>query len=315
MAYEEADWYEAPLVWMSDMADDIANQMTNCFAADYCNTFAKDFAAWKNPSVGRAVSPENILFWDAPPFGVYGYNEPLVYRTGRYHLVYRWLPTVGTGTVRGRVFSESAPVNHATVTLIGPDLVQQTTASGEFEFLAVPAGRYEVEATKWIDSVLHSDRKPVTVAADQITTVDLNLQPPPNWFRLVTIDGWMFILDDEWEQDDETGTFDFYRTARLDPSHLSADIHIEECVGDEVRVEIDFELFLLSDRTSVYADVTAKLYEGTSCDTDELEDTETTAFAVPEDQSRTESIHLYNDELGGGDYADIEFIITNGRQP
>ena len=86
---------------MAIMEDDVANQVCNAFNSDWRETEAKDSDQWKQQQPAYAISPENILRWDAP---LYGYAEPLVYATPRYEQVtlYRWkkVPTRGSLTAR-----------------------------------------------------------------------------------------------------------------------------------------------------------------------------------------------------------------------
>ena len=138
-----------------DAPDNYGDQVTNCFAFDFCGkddtaTICRDFGdnlpddfdprccepqppvpgpndppppvceakdsnAWENPGDGRAVSPDNFLFWDQPAGtrgaelledGVYGDFERMIYRENERVPVYRWVPGVGFGAVQGRVVEE-----------------------------------------------------------------------------------------------------------------------------------------------------------------------------------------------------------------
>ncbi|MCI0746313.1 MAG: hypothetical protein L0Y58_13000 [Verrucomicrobia subdivision 3 bacterium] len=59
-------------VLFTDAASDTANQICNAFAFDWTgwsdvyDDEAKDSDRWKEPGVGRAVSPDNIMLWDPP---------------------------------------------------------------------------------------------------------------------------------------------------------------------------------------------------------------------------------------------------------
>ena len=93
------DYYDianAKTFWRfgNDAPDDLASQICNTFASDWSGEnadgdHAKDSDNWQNPGVGEAVSPANILLWDAPRMegdslhGLYGYQEKLVYRPAR----------------------------------------------------------------------------------------------------------------------------------------------------------------------------------------------------------------------------------------
>jgi hypothetical protein len=85
---------------LSDAPDDAANQISNCFAFDWCGdepdkifdgeTNAKDSDRWRNPGVGVALSPDDITHWDPPPAGVYGLHEDMVFVPTRVVLIHRW---------------------------------------------------------------------------------------------------------------------------------------------------------------------------------------------------------------------------------
>ncbi len=288
----------------------IGNQVTNCFGFDSCG--ATDQQRWKNPGPGRAVSPDNILFWDSPAQGgVYGYNEPIAYRGSEYIQLSRWAPSPDTGTVTGRVLYQGQPVAGASVRVAGLELV--TGPDGSFADNLVPAGRYEIVAAKTVDGVVLETRAEVTIVAGATTTIDLVLQPLPDYFRRLTITGSAFIVDDEFFED-ETGRLDINETRNLDPFNRRTEFQLNKCVGGEVRIEIDVRLRLEDDNSSVAVTGEARMYEGTSCSTDEREDSETFALNLAPGASQSVRIHLDNTEFAGGDTADIEFVVLNGRQ-
>lgn len=172
--------------FITGLSGKIATQLAHCFAFDDCRVrppdlFDDDRDKWKHPSIGRAVSPDDIMRWDAPPVGVYGHHEDVIYIAGSYRRVYRWQPSAGAFTVRGRVLrllppiegggSGQVPVQGATVTLAGLESV--TNQTGEFEFQAVPGGQYEIEAQAGIDNVFYYSSQLLQISAD--ATIDLNL--------------------------------------------------------------------------------------------------------------------------------------------
>jgi hypothetical protein len=187
------------------VADGIANQLVNCFASDQCDNEDTAHRDWEeNPGDGTTVSPDNILLWDPPTdedgdgvidYGVYGHSERLVLRSGGYKRLYRWAPSEGTGTVAGQVFyQDGTPAPGATVILDGRETV--SGPGGQYEFLAVPAGAYVVEAQKQDETFL-SASEPVTALADQKVKVDLVLLPPADEFRLVRATGIYALVDQE----------------------------------------------------------------------------------------------------------------------
>lgn len=316
LAYEEAGWLGE---FLTDAADDNANQVVNCFASDWCNLDAKDSTAWQSPGVGRSVSPDNMLFWDAPPVGVYGYSEPAIYRGSRYDRIYRWIPSEGTGNVTGVVYFEDVPVHNALVTVAG--LEQFTDTNGVFYFLAVPGGNYELEASKVIDGLFYEATEDVTIEADTTIEVDLTLETPPNFYRLVTFAGSLKIHDEE-TIGGSTKTFEFYETLRLDPSNRDGNVVIEGCVDDEVSARLEIQVQLQSDSTTVKLYTDGTLWDddgplGFSCfEDDDVVDTNVWDATLSEDQAINVSFvgsnhFLYDD----GDWADLEMTVSNDVQP
>ena len=63
--------------FLTDAADDVANQMLNAFANDDADV--RNSQKWRDMEAASAVSPNNILWWDGPDRGgLYGYAEPLM---------------------------------------------------------------------------------------------------------------------------------------------------------------------------------------------------------------------------------------------
>ena len=118
---KEGGWFGGILnEAFSDMADDCANQICNTFASDYAGGDAKNSDRWRRPGVGRAVSPDNMMFWDDPQrdgSGLWGYAEPLIYHQARVERmpVTQWRKTGGRGTLRGQVRFLGKPVPYAWV--------------------------------------------------------------------------------------------------------------------------------------------------------------------------------------------------------
>ena len=312
LVYEKAGWLGTLLF---DAPDDFASQMTNCFANDSCGEDAEDSTAWKNPGVGRAVSPDNILFWDSPAQGgVYGYSEPMVYRAGDYVPLYSWQPSVGVGGVTGQVTYLGQPVTNASVTVESLGLELFTDGAGVFRDDLVPQGRYGIVAGAFVEGRFLQTRGEAVINAGAVTTVNLALQPPPDYFRQVTVQGSIYVVDDE-TFGDETGTKNVFESRGLSPVNRRETITMSPyCVGDEVRVEMTIDLRLESDNTTVNATGEARLYEGDSCSPDDREDTETFSRVVVADGSEPLTFRLDNSGLGGGDRADFNLQIINGRQ-
>jgi hypothetical protein len=300
----------------------------NCFAFDKCEVDTSETRDWEHPSVGRAVSPDDIIwFWDTPDQGgVYGYNEPLVYRGGDHIRVTTWQVSEGVGTVVINVRDRSQAVENANIEIAGVTGV--TDAAGEFRDSMIPAGTYEVFASKVISGYFKSVRATVEITASSTTSVTLNLELPPQYMRRVTIEGVMYLYDDEVIGQEEE-TFRFSVSERLDIYERDAQVRIDECVGDEVRGELKINLHLSeTDDTTVelrkvsHDDATAHfwLYEGTDCSTDDLEttfywyptgDEDGTVSVEAGDELLLESGKVENGEISGGDYGTLSLTVRN----
>jgi hypothetical protein len=82
-------------------------------------------------------------------------------------------------------------------------------------------------------------------------------------------------------------------------------------MGGEIRIELRFNVDWNMDR-SVTVTANAKMYEGTSESTDDLDDEENAVpLIVPKDHQRSGSIRLYNEGIGGGDTSAIEYAVVN----
>lgn len=192
------------------IATGIANQLVNCFARDDCDFWDTYHQDWKHPGDGRTVSPDNLLLWDPPTdedgdgvidYGVYGHSERLVFRSGGFKRVYRWAPSQGTGTVAGVVrYEDGTPAPEATVILEAAGGLETVSGpGGRFEFLAVPAGTYDIEAQKQEPEWFLSSRDGVvTVVEDKKVKVELVLLPPAEDFRRVNVTGIWIIMDVEY---------------------------------------------------------------------------------------------------------------------
>lgn len=295
----------------SGAADDVGNQITNCFGFDQCGE--KDEPLWKDPGVGRAVSPDNIMFWDSPAEGgVYGYNERLDYRGAEYAQLSRWAAAPDVGTVTGRVRFQGQPVGGATVRFAGLELV--TNAGGTFSDNLVPAGAYAIVVSAGSGNLVLEGHANVTVTPGGASDVEVTMTPLPVYNRRVFVRGSMYIVDHETFGDNEVGTFTIDEFRDLDPFNRRADLRISHCVGAEVRVELDVQLRLEDDNVTVAASGEARLYEGASCGTDDREDSATFLTPTPPDESKSVGLRLRNSGFGGGDTADLDFVVLNARR-
>lgn len=323
-AYEKAGWFGNLI---TGAADDFGNQLTNCFASDWCGTEpgvkfggepdAKDSDRWKNPGVGRSVSPDNFLLWDAPETGgAYGYNEKLVYRDGAYIPETQWMASEGVGTITGLVVLNGVPVENASVTILGLELFSD--ANGQFQDDLIPAGTYNIEASKDIDGRFYSGTAMITVAAGGTTQITLELQPPPSYFREVNVNGNMFIVDYETVESNETKNIPIFQSKFVNPFSRDESMQFKGCAGNEVRVELDFSIHLEDDQTTVTVWGEARLYEDDGfgfwdppkCSDGDHKVTQTFSLTIPADGAEMLSLRLYDD----GDRGDIDVTITNFGQ-
>ena len=129
--------------------------------------------------------------------------------------------------------------------------------------------------------------------------------------RKILVDGKMFAKDDETVGGDEHGETDVRGEMSVSASVPSSDsIYQELRVGGEVRVELEISAEL-STRNYVHITGSAKLFEGTSEDTQDLEDEEAIDLHIAPDAAIKHNIHLRNSGVGGGDTADIELELKN----
>lgn len=202
---------EELIVLISDMPDDLANQICNAFAFDRCETTAKDDDNWKNPGVRYAVSPDNIINSWAPPtlhedpavlHGLYGYNQRLIPRMPEF---VRNPPPPSTWQIsqgfvpvrRGRVLFQGKGVHGASVRV---GCVQFMTGPDGFfpQGQQLPSGRYWAVA-KYVHPktgfLLESKGEAVTVPDVGGVELELGLQEPPDTRREVLIEGKMDLVN------------------------------------------------------------------------------------------------------------------------
>jgi hypothetical protein len=315
---EDAGILSGTVDLFSDMIDDVSNQVINTFASDWADTAAKDSEDWKSTQDSNAISPDNILLWDSPgAIGLYGFAAPLVFRPSRLEevVIHNWRKVPTKGNLRGRVWYRGAPVAGAFVQVFDGK-TDYTNASGEYEILAIPFGNYSVKAQKDnIQGITASTTLSLNLSqAEQ--SLDITLQPPVDVNRRVQIQLRMQTTDDEnWPSDDEHADTSYFREVFVQPWHSHEEIYFEQRMGGEVRIELRLFIDLNLDR-SINVNLNAKMYEGTSEDTGDLEDEQnTTGFRVGKDEARSGNIRLYNNETDGGDVSNISFIITNLVQP
>jgi hypothetical protein len=295
--------------WPSELIgapDNWGNQITNCFAFDACELRDKDSRAWRDVrTTGRTVSPSDLLYWDAP----YGRSEPIAYRVGTFRRVYTWQAPNGAGTLSVHVRdAQGAAVTGAAVS-IGAS-VHLTNSAGSTVFFP-DAGPLDVVATKRINGVLYAGQAVASVVPRGATSITLTLGPPPESLRAVRISGTLRVVDDELIGS-ETRTSELGQELVLSPATRSKTARFSVCAGGEARGDVELSVSLQND-WSVQVTGSLRLYEGSTCDTDDREDSRSTVVQIPRDLSRTLSLSARSTGVGGGDRAALEVLVRNLR--
>lgn len=204
---------EALIVLTTDMPDDLGNQICNAFAADRCETEAKDDDRWKLPGVGYTVSPDNIINSWAPPtphefegpaiiHGLYGYNERVILRPPEFE----WNPPppstwqISQADIPvevGRVTFRGIGV-HGAVARIGCNQIV-TGPGGLFpKDTQLPSGHYWSIAS-YLDPktglLLESKGQPVLIGDFGAVAIEFELEEPRDTRREVFIEGKMDLVN------------------------------------------------------------------------------------------------------------------------
>lgn len=323
--------------WATDAPDDVASQVTNCFASDYCSEDAKDSDNWQDPGAGFGVSPDNILdHFDAPsavsPNGVYGYSERMKYRGKRYSQIFKWLPSAGTRQVCGTVFKGDETAKEAQVEVQGIDGASKVTdASGQFCFDAIPGGNISVHAWKtyingdnqeqWEGKTCFvpdpaSNQWILAKCADfsvanstPTNTTNVTLNAPDAQYRMVIVEGSVSVKDADCNVDDTWGgPFTYYRTCTVGPHDGEKvaplkEMGQRELCADEVGMKLNGTCTWQAGG-KVQVDLTGQLYEagGGTCGANDLEDTKGTTVLAP---PNGKPVYFYPD---GGDM----YLINRG---
>lgn len=324
-----------------DAGDDVGNQLVNCFGFDWCGdqTFpptagACDFEprsqespCWRDhPGTGRAVSPDNLLFWDAAPTGPYGYREDLQYQPAQFVRVYRWRQDAGAGTVQGVVTVDGSPVWGALVVVEGAaQALTGTDPTGHYRLEGIPNGPWTVRAC-----YLGQGMSQAFTSSSGITqTVNLPLAGPcdaavqqGDWKRRVRITGTVKLIDTEDFGSDEEQTFTIDETLDVelptsgDPDAATAIVHWDSsCVGGEVKGKIKFEATLDQHDKSVDVRSVMRLYEGSSCQDDDLDAVVTRLVSPAAGATSTLSSNFISEEWNADDRMIVNLSFQNQQAP
>jgi hypothetical protein len=267
-----------------------------------------------------------MMFWDKAPAGPYGYRESLQYAPAGYYRVFRWDAAEGTGTLEGTVTDGGSPAPGSTyVQLEGLAAVDFVDASGGYRLEAVPEGDWTVRACS---DGARGDSEFVTVPIGNTLVQDLALAPgcnsapdPGKWRREVRVHGTITVVDTEDFGGDEVDVWDFDETAILEPNTeenpetAHAQITWQRCTGNEVLMKFRLELDLDQHDRSVKVQAFSKMFEGESCDNDDLDDSTNKNLTVAEDGSSPLSYGMDNEEWGGEDTAQFNLTIDNSIAP
>ena len=289
---------------LTDVADDISNQVLNTFATDWADEDAKDSEQWRETVDANAVSPQNLMFYDGPH---YGFSEPLIFRDWRVEevVVHKWKKVAQTGTIKGIVRFKGAPVQGANVQLS----VSQFTASqsdGRFEITGAPAGPVLLDVQKVQDNMLLTAQVHVDVKANQTVTVNVDLAAPSHLFRRIRIEGFMETTDYEFAAaayphcvNEIEGIVD------LDPGTATHKTKTFECACDDAVGKLYVTCDLQSD-DSVKVSVKLRCYNSDEASGDDYSQAQINSFVVGPDQ--TWSGWIYSDD---DNYAEADFSVTN----
>jgi hypothetical protein len=293
-------WYDA----LTDIADDISNQILNTFASDWAAEDAKDSEKWRDTTDANAVSPQNLMFYDGPH---YGFSEPLIFRDWRVEdvVVHKWKKVSQTGTIKGVVRFKASPVQGANVQLS----VSQFTASktdGTFEISGAPAGSVLLEIQKVQDNMLLTAQLNVDVQANQTVVANIDLQAPSHVFRRIRVEGFMATTDYEFAAaayphcvNAIEGIID------LDPGTATHRTKTFECACDDAVGKLYVTCDLRSD-DSVKVTVKLRCYNSDEASGDDYSQAQIDSFIV--EAGQTWSGWIYSDD---DNYTEADFTVTN----
>jgi len=190
----------------TSMQEHIANQLVNSFASDNAGSADETSDAWKTPGIGRAVGPDDIVwFWD-PTFslekrgdktvvrGIYGQNRKLILQQPGFGSapICQWAFSPGPGKLSGMVRLKGQPMTGPGVPGASVIIACENTITNHdgFYSLGLPAGTYWAKAT-WQDPKTEDFwqvSEAVKIEFNGNDVHDFILNPPPLDFRQVVID-------------------------------------------------------------------------------------------------------------------------------
>lgn len=169
----------------SEVASSLADQLVNDFA--FGNPAMAGSSNWQNPGTGNAVSPDNILFWNAPCFG---YTEPLQYLAAHQeqYTLSRWVSVTQYGTIHGTVTVGGQPAANAYVWLYD-GMQTYTDPNGNYTFSQVAYGSYNIHASVTQNGFYFSNGaggQAITLSS-ATEQYNINIATGPSDFRTITM--------------------------------------------------------------------------------------------------------------------------------
>lgn len=348
------------LLFREVTAANVSKQIANAFASDGCEVFDD---SWESPTNGDTASPDNTLFfWDlkahvgrlVQPEGkiaVYGDSVPIQLTPPRWRRVplYRKQETdLGTGEVTGIARIAGTPIAGATIRFDFGCVTATTTDNREEAFrVQLGTGTHFAEGFIVLPNPVSQNletfrtTRPLKfdVHQGQLARIELDLEPPPELWRIVDVhldadvhdrsfwggdaDARVFHIDRSFElrQDleDEPDAPEDQRNSVL---HHADVWRTEPEVGSGVHVAVSYIADLDPSDRSVRCHCEVALLDtdsggflgiGTSSDVDQLEVRD---VVIPEDQSVDVLRDVdFSSNESVPERARVSLILTNRRRP
>lgn len=145
--------------------------------------------------------------------------------------------------------------------------------------------------------------EPPTATSTPTPTATFTPVPPTPVIRYLLINGNVRIRDDETFGSDERKEATVSENFTLTPPDVTKSYAADWCAGDEVRGELHLQ-FDLVDGGLIRVSGRALYFEGTSCDTGDLEKTQDIQVEIPANEARALEVHM-----GDGD-GDVDLALT-----
>lgn len=300
--------------FLSDIKDDVANQMLNAFGSDWCDTEAKDSDVWRNAVAANAVSPDNIFLWDSPEQnGLYGSFAPLVYRESRVETVSvsKWRKVLVKGSLSGIVRFNGNPISGVLVQLQDGTSTSSLSPDGRYLLEHVNLGSYTIKAsfTDTSTGTQISANLPVNLTASQ-NSFDIDLQGPSDLFRKLKIDAVIDVFDYKEIGKNQSNNERKYRELYVGPfgTHAETTMVTKADDGDNVgsfRIVADWN----TDK-SIFISFTHTMEEG-----GDNEGTVSQSFNLPADWWHSWTTNIKNGQVGGSDTSTVNVTFTNEINP